>query len=70
MKTKINLRKIIRMIKYYITKKETIYPSRINNYLGNSVFNDEDSILYVIDYNNKKDFYRIIVQPYNQRFIL
>jgi hypothetical protein len=58
------------MIKYYITKKETIYPSRINNYLGNSVFNDEDSILYVIDYNNKKDFYRIIVQPYNQRFIL
>jgi len=67
MKIKKDLKKIIRVIRYYLSKKEKVFDNGISSYIPDSIFNSECS-LYVVGYLPDKDIYRVMIQTYKQEY--
>ena len=57
-----NIKRLVRKIKYLFNKKDIIYQDNMNRYLTTAMF-DSDVIITVIRYVPERDTYSIFIRP-------
>jgi hypothetical protein len=61
------INKIKVFIWYHTGKKEFVSDAKINNYIPESVL-DSNMIIYIIEYLEEYNSYKLTIQEYNQGF--